>query len=63
MARKIFYHRRSRRRVLLAAGFALSTFLCFLAGLYMGLALAPLFNPSQIANADEPSPKLAAAEF
>lgn len=63
MARKIFYNRRSRRRVAFAAGFALALLFCFSAGLYAGVALAPLFNPSLTASADEPPPRLAAAEF
>jgi hypothetical protein len=63
MARKIFYHRRSRRRIFAAAGFVLAIFLFFSAGFYTGIALAPLFNPTQTASANEPAAQLAAAEF
>lgn len=63
MARKIFYHRRSRRRALAAAGLAVSASILFGAGLYTGLALAPLFTRMQIAATNEPPAVLAAAEF
>lgn len=63
MARKIFYNRRSRRRALAAAGLVLSAAVLFGAGLYTGLALAPLFTPTQIAVTNEPPAVLAAAEF
>lgn len=61
--RKIFYNRRSRRRALAAAGLGLSAATLFAAGLYTGLALAPLFEPAKIAATSEPAAILAAAEF
>ncbi|MDZ4380479.1 MAG: hypothetical protein U0942_03980 [Parvibaculum sp.] len=63
MARKIFYHRRSRRRVLAAAGLALSALLFFTAGLYTGLNLAPQFTPGHLSGPTERTAALAAAEF
>ena len=63
MARKIFYHRRSRRRLIAVAGFALSALVFFSAGLYAGLSIAPLFNTSHLAGTSEPAATLAAAEF
>lgn len=61
--RKIFYNRRSRRRAVAAAGLVLSAATLFAAGLYTGIALAPLFEPGQIAATNEPAAILAAAEF
>ena len=63
MARKIFYHRRSRRRVIAVAGFAVSALHFFSAGVYTGISWAPLFSTSQFAVANEPQATLAAAEF
>lgn len=63
MARKIFYHRRSRRRVLAAAGLALSAVLFFAAGLYAGFNLASLFTPAHVAGTTERTASLAATEF
>ena len=63
MARKIFYHRRSRRRAVAAAGRGGWASIHFGAGLCTGLALAPLFTPMQIAATNEPPAVLAAAEF
>lgn len=63
MARKIFYHRRSRRRVLAAVGLALSALMFFTAGLYAGLNIAPLFTPAQLSGTAERTAALAAAEF
>ena len=63
MARKIFYHRRSRRRLIAAAGFVLSALMFFSAGLYAGLSIAPLFNTSHLAGTPERPAALAAAEF
>lgn len=61
--RKIFYNRRSRRRAVAAAGLGLTAAMLFAAGLYTGLALAPLFEPGRIAATNEPAAILAAAEF
>ena len=63
MARKIFYHRRSRRRLIAAAGIALSALMFFSAGLYAGLSIAPSVGTSPLAGTSKPAATLAAAEF
>jgi hypothetical protein len=61
--RKIFYNRRSRRRAVAAAGLGMTVVMLFVAGLYTGLTLAPLFAPAKLATTNEPAAILAAAEF
>lgn len=63
MARKIFYNRRSRRRLLAATGVLASALFLFFAGVYTGKSYPTVFSASLFLNTDTAPVAVAAAEF
>ena len=68
MARKIFYNRRSRRRMVAVAGLCIGAAMLFSAGVYTGKTFPALFSIASLSGAApvvaEIAPvTLAAAEF
>ncbi|MEQ8267658.1 MAG: hypothetical protein RH982_10710 [Parvibaculum sp.] len=63
MARKIFYNRRSRRRLVMATGVVTSGLILFFAGVYTGKSYPTMFSASRFLNSDTAPVEVAAAEF
>lgn len=63
MARKIFYNRRSRRRLAVATGMLASAAMLFSAGVYAGKTYPTVFSASTYLNSDAAPVTLAATEF
>lgn len=63
MARKIFYNRRSRRRLVTATGVLASALILFFSGVYAGKSYPTLFSASRFLNIDTAPVEVAAAEF
>ncbi|WP_143710166.1 hypothetical protein [Parvibaculum lavamentivorans] len=63
MARKIFYNRRSRRRLVAATGLIVSAAMLFSVGVYAGKTFPYVFSASTYLNMEAAPVTLAATEF